>query len=137
MFVAEYDEYTPAPYNKPYPVQILHGADIDRADEISFQPIPLTAEILEKNGWKKHATYGNVEDGTLEVIYMLYQHSFEVVFDSKEAISIRHFVSEDDDGYDKLLIEYRDNGYKPMYVHTLQHALRLYGLDDLANNFKI
>ena len=100
-------------------------------------PIPLTPEILKKNGWKKHATYGNAEDGTLEEIYMLYQHSFEVVFDSKEAISIRHFVSEEDDGYDKLLIEYRDNGYKPMYVHTLQHALRLYGLDELADNFLI
>ena len=43
--INEYDEYTPAPYNKPYPVQILHGADIDRADEISFEPIPLTSEI--------------------------------------------------------------------------------------------
>lgn len=113
----------------------------DPEDELFFlddiYPIPLTYEILKKNGWKKHATYGNAEDETLEEIYMLYQHSFEVVFDNKEAISIRHFVSEEDDGYDKLLIEYRDNGYKPMYVHTLQHALRLCGLDELADNFKV
>ena len=101
------------------------------------QPILLTPEILEKNGWTHHATYGNSEDETLEEIYMLYQNSFEVVFYNKEAILIRHFVSDEDDGYDKLLIEPCDNGCKPMYVHTLQHALRLYGLDELADNFKL
>lgn len=109
----------------------------DPYDEKKIAPIPLTAEILEKNGWKKHATYGTEEDDCVEVIYMLYMHSFEVVFNDDEAVSIRHFVSSDDDGYDKLLIEMRDNGYKPMYVHTLQHALRLFGLTELADNFKV
>lgn len=105
--------------------------------EKDITPIPLTAEILEKNGWKKHATYGTKEDDYIEVIYMLYQHSFEVVFNDNEAVSIRHFVSSDDDGYDKLLIEMSDNNYKPMYVHILQHALLQYGLNELADNFKI
>lgn len=114
-----------------------YGDGLETHDISSISPIPLTPEILEKNGWKKHATYGNTEDGTLEEIYMLYQHSFEVVFDNKEAISIRHFVSEEDDGYDKLLIEYRDNGYKPMYIHTLQHALRLCGFEELADKFQV
>lgn len=117
------------------PVKVLQLSE--KSDYDWVKPIHLSREILEKNGWEKHATYGNAEDETLEVIYMLYQHSFEVVLNNKEAISIRHFVSEEDDGYDKLLIEYRDNGYKPMYVHTLQHALRLCGLDVLADNFKL
>lgn len=102
-----------------------------------IEPIPLTAEILEKNGWEKYATYGTEEDDCVEVIYMLHQHSFEVVFSDNEAVSIRHFVSWDDDGYNKLLIEMRDNGNKPMCIHTLQHALRLMGLTELANNFRV
>lgn len=117
------------------PVKVLQLSENSKYDWV--KPIPLTYEILKKNGWRHHATYGSIEDETLEEIYMLYRYSFEVIFNNKEAISIRHFVSKEDDGYDKLLIDYRDNGYKPMYVHTLQHALRLYGLDELADNFKV
>ena len=100
-----------------------------------ISPILLTPELLEKNGWQKHATYGSIEeDGVVEEIYMLYEYNFEVVFSNKEPISIRHFVQTDDDGYDKLLIESRDN---TMGVHVLQHAFRLYGLSDVANSFKV
>lgn len=115
VFVDEYDEYTPAPYNKPYPIQILSGADIDRADEISFEPIPLTPEIMEKNGfWVME----KVDNGAEE--YIAY-------------------------ATDGLILHYnRDNDYyfpdTPIswkYVHELQHALHLCGLNELADNFKI
>lgn len=109
----------------------------DEASIHNIEPIPLTPEILEQNGWKKYATYGTKEDECIEEIYMLHEWSFEVVFSNNEAVSIRHFVSCEDDGYNKLLIEMRDNGYKPMYVHILQHALRICGFDELAVNFKV
>ena len=64
-----------------------------------FEPIPLTAEILEKNElppyeWLKiyfQGEYGNITDFSMRL----------------------------------------------KYVHELQHALRLCGLNDLADNFKI
>lgn len=70
--------------------------------EIAFEPIPLTPEILEKNGIKFQ--YGSPwyqwHDGRLQIVY--------------------------DDV--RLCVD---------YVHTLQHLLRLCGLDELADNFKI
>lgn len=98
------------------------------------KPIPLTPQILEKNGWKKHATYGLMKDDVKEDIYMLYEHEFEIVFINQEPVSIRRCIQSDDDGYDKLLINYQDTG---MYVHVLQHAFRLFDLDNLADNFKV
>lgn len=99
-----------------------------------LEPIPLTPEILEKNGWAKHATYGASDEDILEEIYMLYGHNFEVIFTNKTPISIRHFTQTDDDGYDRLLLEPCNN---TMSVHVLQHAMRLFGLNELADNFVV
>lgn len=80
-----------------------------------LEPIPLTAEILEKNGCNNYwgALY-NLQDQTLAL--------------SKE---MGYFIIGHDYGKD----------FEPFiiirYVHELQHALRLCGLTDLADNFKI
>lgn len=76
------------------------------------EPIPLTAEILEKNGW----------------IYTEYCHEYQ---DGKIIIQSR-----------PPYMWIRINGlnieaFKCGYVHQYQHLLRLFGLDELANNFKI
>ena len=75
-------------------------------------PIPLTPEILEKNGWKRR----------------------EVFMDMKADENINFSWT---DLYGESLFQ---NSYcmcDCKYVHTLQHALRLCGLDELADNFKI
>lgn len=96
-----------------------------------IEPILLTPDILEKNGFKHYATYPN-EDIWM---YMLFDPEIEVIFTEEKSASIRIFnYSEEDDG--KEIINLEDNG-KPRYVHELQHALRLCGLNDLADNFKI
>lgn len=76
------------------------------------RPIPLTPEILEKNGWKRNKIY----------------------MDMKAADYINFSWT---DRCDETLFQ---NGYYMCdckYVHTLQHVLRLYGLNELADNFKI
>ena len=43
------DEYEPT--KEPYPCRIESGEQIDKAVNGCYSPIPLTAEVLEKNGW--------------------------------------------------------------------------------------
>ena len=76
------------------------------------EPIPLTTEILEKNRWE----------------YNTYCHEYR---DDKNTIQCRlpYMVG-------------RINGieierFKCEYVHQYQHLLRLCGLNELANNFKV
>ena len=73
------------------------------------KPIPLTAEILEKNGW-----WFNLEDMWLN-----------------EDVD---FSIENWNGKSQC---YDINQIKLDSVHKLQHALRLCGLDELADNFKV
>lgn len=73
------------------------------------EPIPLTPEILEKNGW-----WFDTEDKWL--------HD-EV-----------NFIIETWNGRFQC---YDINQIKLDSAHKLQHALRLCGLDELADNFKV
>ena len=84
------------------------GYNVD-AHEDEFKPIPLTPEILEKNGFEqKQSEFIN---GDIEIIFTIKGFSFW----SKKTIEIAH-----------------GNGSKinnlPCYVHQLQHALRLCGI---------
>ena len=75
-------------------------------------PIVLTSEILEKNEWKRN----------------------KIFMDMKAADYINFSWTDKYGGY--LL----QNGFymcECKYAHTLQHALRLCGLDELADNFKM
>ena len=77
-----------------------------------IEPIPLTPEILEKNGWKETEYWHEYKDGNTII-----QCSLHKIWGIINEIEIEHFKCE--------------------YVHQLQHLLRLCGLDELANNFKI
>ena len=81
----------------------------DYSRDIQVKPIPLTAEILEKNGW-----WFNTED--------TWYHD-EVRFSIEK--------------WNGKLQCYDINQIKLESVHQLQHALRLCRLDELADNFKI
>lgn len=85
------------------------------------EPIPLTAEILEKNGFERNE-YFDYNGCTF--------FSFPIgVFTTRSGFGIE---KRDDEYY------ITDHALMPMrYVHELQHALRLCGLGELANNFKI
>ena len=90
------------------------------------EPIPLTPEILEKNGFvikKKWAQKGNFGNNPL------------IMWHYNDDIITRDFKHE-------LEIHNNDTGKVHVsiqcdYVHELQHCLRLCGLDELADNFKI
>ena len=87
-----------------------------------FGPVPLTPEILEKNGfvfvkssdkdtvWNGWWIYENLELGTCCL---------------------------DREGNWPCCINITDSNVPCEYVHQLQHALRLCGLNEVADNFKI
>lgn len=77
-----------------------------------IEPIPLTPEILEKNGWEHNG-----------------------VLMEKRADENTLFSWTDKCGAVLYQNKYHMNDCR--YVHTLQHAFRLCGFDELADNFKI
>lgn len=77
------------------------------------QPIPLTTEILEKNGWKHDKIFNNWWNPGVGFVIWYNLMTFQDFY-CCEITSMK---------FD--------------YVHQLQHALRLCGFTDLADNFKI
>lgn len=86
-----------------------------------LEPIPLTAEILEKNGFKHCATE---EDGDY--------------FDNREG-DLYYCLNRTADGYMSCIDVTHSFTISGLikYVYELQHILRLCGLDELADNLKI
>ena len=81
--------------------------------EDNIEPIPLTAEILEKNGWTLLANFGGEA-------YWSDNGEFSLPYNKGQYRIIIHGIV-----------------VKITYLHELQHALRLCGLDYIADNFKI
>ena len=73
-----------------------------------IEPIPLTPEILEKNGYKDRLYYFECEE--------LYPHSFARIY-YEDGV----YYFGDEEGFVKTL--------EIKYVHQLQHALRLAGVE--------
>ena len=76
------------------------------------EPIPLTYEILKKNGWKDAEFWCEYQEGNNPIQACLPDMRGRI-----NGIEIEHFKCE--------------------CVHQYQHLLRLCGLDELADNFKI
>lgn len=81
----------------------------DYSRDIQVKPIPLTPEILEKNGW-----WFDTED--------MWHHD-EVDFSIEK--------------WNGKFQCYDINQIKLDSVHQLQHILRLCGINELADNFKV
>lgn len=95
----------------------LWGFDEDNPPE----PIPLTPEILMKNGFKgRKASYYIEAEGRLIRVILAGIHAGISVCDADE---IRRYN--------------RCSLFEQPAVHRLQHALRLCGLGELADNFKV
>lgn len=85
------------------------------------RPIPLTPEILLKNGFKgRKASYYIEAEGRLIRVILDGIHAGISVCDADE---IRRYN--------------RCSLFETPTVHRLQHALRLCGLGELADNFKV
>ena len=101
-----------------YLLEYLDDCKDEGVDDI--EPIPLTEEILEKNGFvyneKFQCLYRLTRDGTWRIATDIDRTWLR--------IEQREFP-------------FHECKMRANYLHELQHALRLCGLTDLANSFKV
>ena len=92
---------------------------------VNITPIPLTTEILEKNGFK----------GEGYLILELDEFSYLEYYPFEGRLrKIWHGIDKWNNHSDTKDITFQCHC---KYVHELQHALRLCGMNELADNFKI
>ena len=100
----------------------------DYSRDIQVKPIPLTPEILEKNGFERSVIipskfYRNIDNERL--IFCPHSSCYDLGY-------VHWNESNDVDIMHRLEVQ------QPiMYIHQMQHALRLFGLKELADNFKV
>lgn len=93
------------------------------------EPIPLTPEILEKNGFHlelssdKENVYSHFDEGDCTPIIFLSAGQ------EKWTLHVKNYIL-------KKCLDFTIF-HDTLYVHELQHALRLCELNEFANNFKI
>ena len=102
------------------------------------EPIPLTPEILEKNGFSSETFL------TAEWEKKVYFKEFPGCVVEPDNLgkyifgTIIYWNKTDNDGSPiDLGTMYKSVIYNLKYVHELQHALRICELSELANNFKV
>ena len=121
----------------PIKVENVHGDCINFQHDIPFvqeefmieytkiKPIPLTPEILEKNGFK----------GECYLILELDEFSYLEYYPFEGRLrKIWHGIDEWNNHSDTKDITFQCHC---KYVHELQHALRLCGMNELADNCEI
>ena len=100
-----------------------------------FNPIPLTPEILEKNGFYYRNTQGYYAQWYYKRFgsYVCFDIAISLVYREIEVSKVCGAGTDcEEEEYGSSIVFSND-----ICVHTLQHALRLCGLDELADNFKI
>ena len=111
----------------------------DYSRDIQVKPIPLTAEILEKNGWYYGLT-SDEEDAEQCLGGCHYNRHW--CYD-EGAGSISLIFPNDTDGGELIIDDQSFNRHlnlvfcDTLHVHELQRTLRFCGLNELADNFKI
>lgn len=119
-YIPEIEEGEESYLGEPYSIQVDLPC-LQKVDELIFAPIPLTTEILEKNGFVLRGK-----------TYILKWRGAEIHWrktDGYASITAPNNLKLE--GWCSI-----SNGYF-CYVHILQHALRLCGFDELAENFKV
>ncbi len=102
------------------------------ADQEDIEPIPLTKEILKANGFNENV-------GSFGIEYLWTTGGINKYYD------VYIYVGKDQNDelrWDSIHIRIKFyNGdlslFRKKYVHELRQALRMCGLDEMANNFKI
>ena len=102
--------------------------------EDKIEGIPLTKEMLDANGFRYEKEYGPFYRSILGSYH--YMPDYCVCVEYKETSKGRKICY--------IYCEKRKYGEESsttirgeLYVHTLQHALRVVGLSEIADNFKI
>lgn len=103
----------------------------------ALEPILLTKEILKANGF--YSISDNWDEQTKDVLVSWHKGDIKV---TPKQDSMRTFYDVDEKEELVSFFTYHDKKKNDIdiaieYVHELQHALRLCGLNDLADNFKI
>lgn len=111
------DEYETA--KEWFPTQINSGEDIDLAIEGCYSPIPLTPEILEKNGFAKSTPPPGIHAKCYDLDNKEEKYHLTIANYNKHKRLLLDVDSEDSECFN----------IKCDYVHQLQHALRLCGIE--------
>lgn len=126
LMIGDWVDFYKSPFADPH----YYGKVIclDRYDVIC-NPIPLTPEILEKNGFEISGEYGECVADGLFVDVPIWSYEAEDIYISWAGVELS--IS-----YNLGMPCNEIKLYQPK-VHELQHALRLCGLNDLVDNFKV
>ena len=106
--------------------------------EDKIEGIPITPEILKKNDW--YWGFTSDEKNFKSCVMGAFEPHW--VYD-KDAGEISLYFDKDTDGGALRIADQRFNRRldffwcDTLYVHELQHALRICGLNELADNFKV
>ena len=95
-----------------------------------IRPIPITPEILEKNGfYDRNTQWYYKRFGS----YVCFDIAISLVYREIEVSKVCGAGTDcEEEEYGSSIVFSND-----ICVHTLQHALRLCGLNELADNFKV
>lgn len=100
-------------------------------DDKDFPPcaIEITPELLKANGWEEHSYYSSFHN--LSNYFFMKDKNGNHLELKHGTLAIWNDYEPDNDGvYSEILIPIK-------YVHQLQRVLRLAGMTELANNFKV
>ena len=102
-------------------------------DDKGYEPqsIPLTPKILEKNGWSLDPV---LQCYTSTPLWLYGEGSINLLlqFPTKQSAGSLKII---DNQKIRNLSDFTWKGR--LYVHELQHVLRLIGLNEMANNFEV
>lgn len=88
----------------------------------ALHPIPITAEILEKNGWCADRMYATLRiDEHIHLVYYYHEHR------------LRKYYCGVDEWQNHQVVNDITMQCHCWYIHQLQHALRLAGVDKGIN----
>lgn len=95
------------------------------------QPIEITRELLKANGWRAESFMATPWNGFV-LTYYLVKDDGDIHLEFKcDTLTIWFNYEKGNDGSNA------DISIPIKYVHQLQQALRIVGLNEMANNFKI
>ena len=95
------------------------------------KPIEITRKLLEANGWRAESFMASPWNGFVLTSYFVKDEG-DIHLEFKcDTLTIWFNYEKGNDG------AYADISFPIKYVHQLQQVLRLAGLTDMANNFKI
>ena len=95
------------------------------------QPIPLTNDILKKNGWEMKSYMLPPYASFIRTYYFTKDEGYTHLELKGNTLKIWFNYEKGNDGVYSDIVIYVN------YVHQLQQVLRLAGMTDMANNFKI